>query len=87
MSTLSVQTQCTTIKGCWGPCKHTAHCNDASSFREHPLARQVSQTQMDAHFHVVHLIAVMAKLLPEWLPEQLFSALHRQWNSPERRAR
>jgi hypothetical protein len=48
---------------------------------------QVSQVQMDAHFHAVHLIAVMAKLLPEWLPRPLFDLLHRQWNLPARRAR
>ena len=43
--------------------------------------------QMNAHFHAVHLFAVMTKLLPEWLPRSLFDLLHRQWNSPERRAR
>ena len=51
------------------------------------LWAQESQVQMNAHFHAVHLFAVMTKLLPEWLPRTLFDLLHRQWNSPERRAR
>jgi hypothetical protein len=42
---------------------------------------------MNAHFHAVHLFAVMTKLLPGWLPRALFDLLHRQWLSPERRAR
>ena len=48
---------------------------------------QETQVQMNAHFHAVHLFAVMTKLLPEWLPRTLFDLLHRQWLSPERRAR
>lgn len=48
---------------------------------------QVPQAQLDAHFHAVHLIAIVAKLLPEWLPQSLFDLLLRQWNSPERHSR
>lgn len=48
---------------------------------------QVPQVQLDAHFHAVHLIAIVAKLLPDWLPQSLFDLLLRQWNSPERHSR
>ncbi len=48
---------------------------------------QVPQAQLDAHFHAVHLIAIVAKLLPDWLPQSLFDLLLRQWNSPERHSR
>lgn len=51
------------------------------------LGMQVPQAQLDAHFHAVHLIAIVAKLLPDWLPQSLFDLLLRQWNSPERHSR
>ncbi|BDA47386.1 probable transcription-associated protein 1 [Coccomyxa sp. Obi] len=50
-------------------------------------APPVPQAQLDAHFHAVHLIAIVAKLLPDWLPQSLFDLLLRQWNSPERHSR
>ena len=43
--------------------------------------------QTDAQFNALHLLVVMAKLLPEWLPEEIFEVLHRRWKAPERRAR
>ncbi len=47
----------------------------------------MSQAQVDAHFHAVHLIAIVTKLLPDWLPDHLFELMHCLWNSKERRAR
>ncbi len=40
-------------------------------------------------FHAVHLVRVLAKLLPAWLPQhpRLFAALRERWRSPHRTAR
>ena len=43
--------------------------------------------QTDAQFNALHLLVVMVKLVPEWLPEEIFEVLHRRWKGPERRAR
>lgn len=51
------------------------------------IAVQVQQVQIDAQFNALHLLAVMVKLLPDWLPESLFRVLHARWKSPERHAR
>ena len=48
---------------------------------------QAQQSKRDAHYHTAHLLAIMTKLMPDWLPEELFNLLHQQWNSPTRRAR
>ena len=48
---------------------------------------QAQQSKRDAHYHTAHLLAIMTKLMPNWLPEELFNLLHQQWNSPTRRAR
>lgn len=48
---------------------------------------QVPQAKIDAHFHAVHLIAIVTKLLPEWLPQPIFDMLLRLWKSQERRSR
>ena len=48
---------------------------------------QVLQAKIDAHFHAVHLIAIVTKLLPEWLPQPIFDVLLRLWKSQERRSR
>ena len=50
-------------------------------------AVQAQQSRREAHFHTAHLLAIMTKLMPEWLPEDLFSLLLQQWNSNARRAR
>ena len=50
-------------------------------------AVQAQQSRREAHFHTAHLLAIMTKLMPEWLPEDLFSLLLQQWNSSARRAR
>lgn len=50
-------------------------------------ALQSQQSRRNAHYHMAHLLAIMTKLMPEWLPEELFKLLHQQWNSPARRAR
>ena len=50
-------------------------------------AVQAQQSRREAHFHTAHLLAIMTKLMPEWLPEDLFSLLLKQWNSNARRAR
>ena len=51
------------------------------------FALQGKQTQVDAQFNAVHLLAAMVKLKPEWLPEQLFEILYQRWKSPQRLAR
>ena len=48
---------------------------------------QIHQTQIDAQFNAVHLLAAMVKLKPDWLPEELFDILYQRWNSPARLAR
>ena len=50
-------------------------------------AVQAQQSRREAHFHTAHLLAIMTKLMPDWLPEDLFSLLLQQWNSSARRAR
>jgi hypothetical protein len=50
-------------------------------------ALQAQQSKRDAHYHTAHLLAIMTKLMPNWLPEELFNLLHQQWKSPARRAR
>ena len=50
-------------------------------------AVQAQLSRREAHFHTAHLLAIMTKLMPEWLPEDLFSLLLQQWNSNARRAR
>ncbi len=48
---------------------------------------QDEKAKVAAHFHAVHLIAIVTKLLPEWLPQPLFELLLHQWNSQDRRSR
>ena len=50
-------------------------------------ASQAKEVQVNAQFHVLHLVAVMAKLRPEWVTTQVFKLLHARWLSPERAAR
>ena len=37
-----------------------------------------------AQFHCIHLLRVMVKLLPSWLPEPLFKVLQERWHSSQR---
>ena len=37
-----------------------------------------------AQFDCIHLLRVVVKLLPTWLPEVLFEVLRTRWNSSER---
>ncbi|KAK9813301.1 hypothetical protein WJX72_012102 [[Myrmecia] bisecta] len=41
----------------------------------------------DAQYFGVHLLAVMVKLLPDWLPPRLFAILQQRWASPQRTQR
>ena len=36
---------------------------------------QAQQSKRDAHYHTAHLLAIMTKLMPNWLPEELFNLL------------
>ena len=45
------------------------------------------EVQANAQLHVLHLVAVMVRLLPDWVPEPLFELLHMRWLSPERQHR
>ena len=44
----------------------------------------VPNSQEAAQFHCIHLLRVMVKLLPSWLPDILFSVLQDRWNSQQR---
>lgn len=51
------------------------------------LWRALLQVQDQAQFHAVHLLRVMVKLRPEWLPKSLFEALQERWASQLRLGR
>ena len=51
------------------------------------MAVQAKEVQASAQLHALHLVAVMVKLRPDWLPEPLFQLLHARWLSPERQIR
>ena len=40
-----------------------------------------------AQFDCIHLLRVMVKLLPTWLPDALFEVLQARWNSRQRLTR
>ena len=44
----------------------------------------MAAAQASAQFHALHLLSVMTELLPDWLPEELFTILYARWKSPER---
>lgn len=44
----------------------------------------VPNSQEAAQFHCIHLIRVLVKLLPSWLPDSLFAVLQQRWNSQQR---
>lgn len=48
---------------------------------------QVQQLQSEAQFRALHLLAAVVKLLPAWLPADVFALLHTRWKSPERKTR
>lgn len=48
---------------------------------------QAKDVQANAQLHVLHLVAVMLRLRPQWAPEPLFQLLHARWLSPERQHR
>ena len=37
-----------------------------------------------ATFHAVHLLAKLVKLLPDWLPDELFAVVQARWRSRHR---
>lgn len=47
----------------------------------------VPTSQEAAQFHCIHLLRVMVKLLPNWLPEALFKVLQERWHSSQRLVR
>ncbi|EIE23491.1 hypothetical protein COCSUDRAFT_65942 [Coccomyxa subellipsoidea C-169] len=49
-----------------------------------PEQIQDEKAKVAAHFHAVHLIAIVTKLLPEWLPQPLFELLLHQVEDEER---
>lgn len=44
----------------------------------------VPNSQEAAQFHCIHLLRVMVKQLPSWLPEPLFKVLQQRWHSSQR---
>ena len=42
------------------------------------------QHQEQAQFHAIHLVRVMIKLRPDWLPMQLLEVLRARWGSQQR---
>ena len=40
-----------------------------------------------AQFDCIHLVRVVVKLLPTWLPDALFEVLQARWNSHQRLTR
>ncbi len=47
----------------------------------------VPNSQEAAQFDCIHLLRVMVKLLPTWLPDALFEVLQARWNSRQRLTR
>lgn len=58
-------------------CLIYAHCSSG------PDGEAIAAAQLNC----VHLIHVMSKLLPDWLPEPLFSAVLSRWRSMEFQSR
>ncbi|KAL6768445.1 hypothetical protein ACKKBF_B39155 [Auxenochlorella protothecoides x Auxenochlorella symbiontica] len=48
------------------------------------VAGEAAPVPLEAALHVVHLVRAMIKLLPDWLPHELYAVLLARWRSPGR---